>query len=124
MNVFRKLFLKDNRVRRDSRVRADTIVDCLIYSIKRNETHSVFRNDISHQGMSFLMKNSAFEIGDEIEIHLQNRNKDKETVLGQLVSQKIYYFTEADDLKNAIFRFSAIFQTPIEDDVLDKFKHH
>lgn len=69
--------------------------------------------DLSISGLSFTMKTDSLQITQKVNFHIVSQFGSSVVQTGQIASQRIYYPNYSGDLKDALYRFSAKFDSPI-----------
>lgn len=113
-------FLKDiyysvvGRRRRSKRFKVPSgNLECAIYNTKSGQRYYVRIDDLSEQGIGFLLKTAEFNIGDLVTILLSEPGVHDEPIQGRIVSQFIEYPRGQENLELAVYRYSANFLKPI-----------
>jgi hypothetical protein len=112
-------FLKSES-RSSDRYPVSKYTQCFLNSSRNEKNVPAYLSDISDSGIAFIFKQPWFDINDSIEIILLRDSKST-ALKGTIVSQRIFYPNGNQDLKQALYRYSMKFESPLSAELVQRF---
>ncbi len=97
-------------------------INCSVQFQKTGEIHKVWICDVSKTGIGFLIRTAEAEVGEGIIAHFGHEELRIGASAGRIVGQDVLYYGPGKKTEKSFFRFSAQFDSPISEELLERLQ--